>query len=369
MTWPNVKLGEHVVVQNGYAFKSEEYAEFGHFVMRITNVQQGYISNNNPKYVAIQDNAKLKQFILDEGDILMSLTGDVGRVGVIKKNHLPAVLNQRVAKLKITSKAIDKNYLFWFLNSESTRIKIESHGYGAAQKNVSSKQIELLEIPLPPLAEQQRIASILDKADLIKHGREFNIEKLGLLAGSIFFEMFGNPNINNKNLRMQNLGEILKVKSGNFLPNNAMESDGKYPVYGGNGINGYHDSYMFEDKKIVIGRVGAYCGCVHVTHQQSWVTDNALYVDEFSNELNFEYLAFALDIANLNKVSSQSGQPLVSGARIYRVNILVPPLEDQAIFVKKLKLIDSHKIKNQRSSSLIKDILSSLKTQAFSGQL
>jgi type I restriction enzyme, S subunit len=126
---------------------------------------------------------------------------------------------------------------------------------------------------------------------------------------------------------------------------------------------------MFKDKKIVIGRVGAYCGCVHVTHQQSWVTDNALYVDEFSNELNFEYLAFALDIANLNKVSSQSGQPLVSGARIYRVNILVPPLEDQAIFVKKLKLIDSHKIKNQRSSSLIKDILSSLKAQAFSGQL
>ena len=80
-----------------------------------------------------------------------------------------------------------------------------------------------------------------------------------------------------------------------------------YPVLGGNGINGWHDEYLFEDSKVVVGRVGVYCGCVHISPPQSWITDNALYVAEQGSRLAFVYLVHALTHAKLNQYASQSG--------------------------------------------------------------
>jgi type I restriction enzyme S subunit len=93
---------------------------------------------------------------------------------------------------------------------------------------------------------------------------------------------------NSTNWEQTTIGESLKLKSGDFLSAANMDTNGKYPVYGGNGITGYHSSYLFENRKIVIGRVGAYCGAVHHTLPYSWITDNALYVAK--KDLTFERL-------------------------------------------------------------------------------
>jgi hypothetical protein len=105
---------------------------------------------------------------------------------------------------------------------------------------------------------------------------------LDTLAQSIFIEMFGDPNVNQRQLPRRALRELIRVKSGNGLIASNMAENGKYPVYGGNGVNGYHDQYMFAEPKIVIGRVGVYCGIIHITKQNAWVTDNALFVSECS---------------------------------------------------------------------------------------
>ena len=115
--WQSKELKKVCRVTNGYAFQSKEYSEDGYFVIRIGNVQNGYIDLNNPRYISRIDE-KQNKFILNEGDILVSLTGNVGRVGVIKKNHLPAVLNQRVAKISIESNELNKDYLIHFLNNQ-----------------------------------------------------------------------------------------------------------------------------------------------------------------------------------------------------------------------------------------------------------
>jgi len=106
-------LGDLIELENGYAFKSNEYMDAGHFLMRIANVQQGCISMQAPKFVSIPQHSNLLQFELKEGDMLMSLTGNVGRVGLIEVHHLPAALNQRVARINIKDLSkIDKGYLF-----------------------------------------------------------------------------------------------------------------------------------------------------------------------------------------------------------------------------------------------------------------
>ena len=103
----------------------------------------------------------------------------------------------------------------------------------------------------------------------------------------------------------------------------------KYNVYGGNGITGQHSEYCFEGKRIIIGRVGEYCGNVHLVDGKYWVTDNALVVSKKSEELTWEYLAIALKMLNLNQYKKQSAQPVISQKVIGSLSIPLPPLEVQ----------------------------------------
>ncbi|MEZ8318299.1 restriction endonuclease subunit S [Vibrio splendidus] len=119
------------------------------------------------------------------------------------------------------------------------------------------------------------------------------------------------------------LSEVIKVKSGDSLSKSKMEY-GEIPVFGGNGISGYHSAFNSDESKLVIGRVGEYCGAVHKAPQYSWITDNALYVSEKKVAVNDEYLYFLLCHLDLNQYANRNAQPLVSGKTLEQVNCLLP---------------------------------------------
>ncbi|ENB4354373.1 restriction endonuclease subunit S [Vibrio cholerae] len=143
------------------------------------------------------------------------------------------------------------------------------------------------------------------------------------------------------------LSDVIKVKSGDSLSKSKME-DGEFPVFGGNGVSGYHSTYNTDETKIVIGRVGEYCGAVHKTPQYSWITDNALYIHEKKVDINDEYLFFLLDYLALNKYANRNAQPLVSGKTLEQIACTLPSclIEQQKIAEvlstvdKKIDLID-----------------------------
>jgi type I restriction enzyme S subunit len=163
--WQPKKLADLVDVQNGYAFSSKDYSDTGHFLMRIGNVQKGWISTSDPKFVVLTADSPLHRFALAAGDILVSLTGNVGRIGIIQEEHLPAVLNQRVARVGIRKDStVTRELLLNFLCSDLFREELIDSGHGTAQQNVSTKDLLEIEIPVPPLPEQQRIVALLDEA-------------------------------------------------------------------------------------------------------------------------------------------------------------------------------------------------------------
>jgi len=129
--------------------------------------------------------------------------------------------------------------------------------------------------------------------------------------------------------RWVRLGEIVHVRSGDFLPATRMDTHGEFPVYGGNGVAGFHSSYMFEEPKVLVGRVGALCGCVHLTKTKSWITDNALYVDVKKCPLDDEFLFFWLTKMDLRGLANQMGQPVISGASLYAATCPLPPFHEQ----------------------------------------
>ena len=126
---------------------------------------------------------------------------------------------------------------------------------------------------------------------------------------------------------------------------------------------------MFEAPQITIGRVGVYCGAVHVTEPKAWITDNALFVSENRRGLRQSYLAEALRIANLNQYAGRAAQPLISGSRIYPVEILVPSIDQQDVFVGRLSRASTQSEQLQKSQEGAEALFSSLQHRAFSGQL
>jgi len=115
------------------------------------------------------------------------------------------------------------------------------------------------------------------------------------------------------------LGAVLSVRSGDGLTAKEMNEGGTIPVYGGNGINGYHTEGNVTNRTVVIGRVGYYCGSVHFTPNKAWVTDNALVVNLPNTLFDINYIYWLLLGTNLRENTSSSAQPVISGEKIYPI--------------------------------------------------
>ena len=183
-------------------------------IIRITNVQKGYVVDNDPKFYSDEDFKDLFQYSLFEGDLVMSLTGNVGRVGILQKNMLPAALNQRVACLRVKSKKMQLNYLFHLLNSNLFENAAIQSARGIAQLNMSTEWLKNYIIPLPPLSTQLAIVSELDKINELIRLKKEQLKDFDNLAQSLFYEMFGDPVENEKGWEAKKLGEIGEFKNG-----------------------------------------------------------------------------------------------------------------------------------------------------------
>ena len=210
-----IRLGDVCEILNGFAFKSENYSDSGVRVIRITNVQKGFIEDNTPAFYPL-DSRVLDKYMLEEGDLLMSLTGNVGRVAIIEQEFLPAALNQRVACLRLKTDRISKGYLFHILNSDFFERQCIQSSKGVAQKNMSTEWLKDYEISLYPKEKQKEITEILDRVRNVIACRNQELQKLDDLVRARFVEMFGDPVTNPKGWPVKELKELsIQINSGN----------------------------------------------------------------------------------------------------------------------------------------------------------
>ncbi len=368
--WLRATLSSLGQLSDGDWILKENYKSEGVRLIQVGDVGVGKFIGKSSRHISLERAKELQCTFLKPGDILVSRMPDpLGRACIFPGFDYPAITAVDVTIFRPEPTKSRSRFINYFLNSKIWFDEVRRYATGTTRPRISRTQLEKMEVLLPPLGEQERIVKLLDEADELRKLRAQADRRTAALIPALFHEMFGDPATNWKCFRKESLGSLLRVKSGDSLAAKDMAADGKFPVYGGNGINGYHSKFMFEQPVIVIGRVGIHCGAVHLSEPTSWVTDNALYVCELKEAFDQQYLAAALGVANLNQYAGRAAQPLVSGNRIYPIPILVPPLSLQKEFSQRVMEIRGLESEQAASRRRLDDLFQSMLDRAFRGGL
>ena len=314
--------------------------------------------------------SRARQLIRSRDVLVSTVRPNLNAVAWVTNDFDGATASTGFCVLRPNPELLNDRYLYHWVRTPEFIDEMTRVATGASYPAVSDRIIKNSCIPLPAnIAEQKRVAAILDHADGIRRKRQQALRLTDEFLRSVFLDMFGDPVANPKGWPKITLGELFKVKSGNAMIGRNMAIGGRFPVYGGNGISGYHDEFMFAERRIVLGRVGVYCGAVHYTQPNSWITDNALYVEGVRKPFNDQYLLASLRFANLNQYAGQAAQPLISGGRIYPIEILDPPLPVQITFAELVAQSEKSKARQEAATSEAENLFQSLQHCAFTGQL
>ena len=148
--------------------------------------------------------------------------------------------------------------------------------------------------------------------------------------------------------RIFELGQVCaRLSSGKGIPSNQISSEGRYPVFGGNGLRGFTDHYNFKGDCAIVGRQGAFCGNVRYFSGKAYMTEHAVVVCA-NEENNTRYLAYLLSTMNLGGLSGQSAQPGLSVKTLAKQLVQLPEIEVQNKVVSVLAKFDEQSENNSR---------------------
>lgn len=209
--------------------------------------------------------------------------------------------------------------------------RFDYYATSTALPSMTQKDLGSEMIAVPPTDEQKQIAMFLDaqcsKLDSITADLEKQIDTLQKYKKSLITETVTkglDKSVPMKDSGIEWIGQIpehwtakrlkyiMSVSSGDALTNEDL-GDGDYPVFGGGKQMGWNDRCNVRENTILIGRVGANCGCVSITNSDSWATDNALIVRTKDYP---KYVYYILQAANLNRLNEANAQPLITGYKV-----------------------------------------------------
>ena len=175
------------------------FQENGIPFIRVNNIHDKLLNfKDDVLYIDEQTHEKLSRSVIKPKDVLISIAGSIGRSCVVPDDAPDLNCNQAVCIIRCDFEKILPEYLSYWLGGEIARSQITNSKVTGVIQNLSLTQVKALKVDLPPLAEQRRIASILDQADELRQKRQQAIEKLDQLLQATFIDMFGDPVSNPK---------------------------------------------------------------------------------------------------------------------------------------------------------------------------
>jgi type I restriction enzyme S subunit len=413
--WIYVSLGELFLIERGGSPRPiEDYItedENGLNWIKIGDTKgvTKYIYHTKEK---IKPEGLHKTRMVYEDDFILSNSMSFGRPYIMKTE---GCIHDGWLVIRTPKELIDTNYLYHILSSSFVYQQFSSLAKGSTVKNLNIEAVQQVFIYLPPLPEQHRIVakieelfSSLDKGiESLKTAQEqLKVYRQAVLKSAFEGKLTNGLNCdaydsfdkqesktqelqeNHNHQKNQSsdkgelpegwlsttLGDVISISSGSGLTKANRSDEGEYLVYGGNGVTGKHKEYLFEEEKVIIGRVGVHCGNTHITKPKSWITDNAFVVTFDQEGIDLKFLHYLLKVCNLNKYASSTAQPVISQGKIYPIEICYPKSKsEQQLIVSEIesRLSVCDKIEESISASLqqAEALRQSILKKAFEGKL
>ena len=322
------KICEIGTIYRGFAYSKKDFTETGTPCIHYGQIYTRYGTFANKTFTCVSKDLAKGKRLAKKGDLVMAVTSenleDVGKClawlgedDILVSNHACFIRH-----------SLNPKYLAYFLQTS----------YFFKYKKKISKGVKVIDldlnmfgdmlIPVPPLEIQSRIVEVLDKmttltaeleAELEARKQQYEYYRNKLLT---FNEIGGG----NRQVAWKKISEIcVKVYSGR---NKSKTEQGLYPVYGSTGIIGMCESPVYNKRQILVARVGANAGFVHLADGSYDVSDNTIIID-LSKEVNQKFVFYMLRNANLNKFAKGGGQPLLTATQIKDFVIPVPSMQEQ----------------------------------------
>ena len=384
MSWPVATIGEVCAVVSGATPRTanSSYWDEGDIPWvtpkDLSELNQKYLSDTSRK-ITKAGLRSCSAKMLPPQSVLLSSRAPIGLVAL---NTMPVCTNQGFKSLVPQDGRVSPDYLYWWLISH--RRAIEQRGRGATFKEVSKKIVTEIAIPLPPLAEQKRIAAILDAADALRAKRRETLAQLDTLLQSTFLDMFGDPVTNPMGWDIKPLDEIGKVQTGATPPSklNGMFG-GRIPFVTPNDLK---DTWVDASRTVTpegAAKSRTVCAgstlvsCIGAIGKMG----KARNLSAFNQQINavswkkcVADSAFGLEVMRFFKgrlahSATATTVPILKKSRFEKLLLPLPPLPLQHRFATIATSIEAQKSRHRAHLAELDTLFASLQSRAFTGDL
>lgn len=380
MSWGKVNLGDLATFVNGYPFKPSDWSDEGMEIIRIQNLTKGSAETNYYKG-QIPEKYKIKN-----GDILISWSATLDIFVWAGKD---AWLNQHIFKVVFDKKEIDRNFFVYLIKFILDDMRKEVHG--ATMQHITKGKFDALQVPLPPLPIQKRIAEILDAADALRRKDQELLRKYDELAQAIFIDMFGDPVKNEKGWDRIPFAELFDSRLGKMLDAKKQVGGKKFKYLGNSNLQWFrfnldnllemefadNEIEKFELKKgdILICEGGEVGRCAIWNNDMPNVYfQKAIHrARAISNNITPEYTVmlfwFLAKYGGLNDYVTAATIAHLTGEKLKLIPIPVPPIDLQIKYRDVVLQLNKQNELFAVSQLHSENIFNSLLQQAFKGEL
>lgn len=387
MSWPLVSIKECARIVSGATPKSAVSDYWDGDLAWVTpkdlaNLGSKYIEDT-PRKITQAGLQSCSAEMLPPGSVLFSSRAPIGHVAI---NTIPMATNQGF-KSMVPEPCLDPSYLYWWLRAH--RQDLENLGNGATFKEVSKAVVERVEIPLPPLEEQKRIAAILDQADSLRRLRQRAIDRLNALGQAIFYEMFGDPVANPKQWPTKKIADVAKVITGNtpsrqvpgyfgsdveWIKSDNINTPYYYLTKAEEGLSeaGRRVARIAPSGSILVTCIAGSPECIG----NSAMTDRDVAFNQQINALvpsdgdvHFIYAQLRAGKRLVQNASSASMKGMVSKSRFESIVLIWPPLPLQQKFSERIQALEQSGMSYRAAIVRLNALFTSLQHRAFRGEL
>jgi len=350
--WEYKKLGEVATFLNGYAFKPENWSKHGLKIIRIQN-----LTDETSPYNCYDGEIDSK-YIVRNGDLLISWSATLG---AFLWNNDDALLNQHIFKAIFDKSDIDKYYLKYCVISKLEEMAKKTHG--VTMRHITKKDFDNTIIPYPSLSDQQRIVAELDCLNEMIAVKKEQLKEFDKLAQSIFYDMFGDPVVNEKGWDINSMSEVCNGIGDGLHGTPQYDADGEIAFINGNNLiegkivitertqfvneNEAKKIYVELDSNTILLSINGTLGKTAIYNNERVVLGKSACYLRFGNLLNVRFVMALMNTDEflhfLENNSSQSTIKNVGLKAIRNYKIIIPPLSLQQQFAEKISAIEAQK--------------------------